>query len=155
MVSPPFSVMTNELTEGLAVWLAAGTAFVGAAGTAGAAGGAPLTFLVQQAFGFGVGDWIKERWYPVSQKKVDSWKQSLKEDREKLEETIKTMISKQLNFIFKEISSELQAAKDQTCKEIGLLDSKENELNKLVTEIDGRREALRKIKNTLDELLSE
>ncbi len=144
------------LTGGLA-WLtmegAAGAA-AGVVGAAGAAGGASLTFVVKRAFGLGIGDLMKKK-YPISQKKVASWKQSLRDELDKLEETSRNLISDQLNLIFEEISSQLQGAKDQTCKEIAKLDSKGHDYNSWVGEIEERRQTLRQMKDIFDELLPE
>lgn len=141
------------MVSGLGTWLVSrGT--VAAAGAAGAAGGASLTCIVKNILGFGIGDLIKKK-FPASETKINAWKLSLSEELKNIEEKSKKLISQQISLIFKEISSELSGVKDQSCKEITKLDSKEHDLHEWARKLDECREALEKIKCSFDEPLRE
>lgn len=134
-----------------------GTGVVAAARAAGAAAAgvpiraevlaearASLANVVRQAFG--LGDLIKELWLPISKYRVNTWKESLKEELQKAEDSSRQLISKEINLIYQEISSQLQSAKVEVCEEMG---EKEQDCTKCVSELDQRSQALKRIHDSL------
>lgn len=120
-----------------------------------AAGGGALllypAYLAQHARDFRLGDLVRQ-FFPISDYRVNTWKESLREELEKAEDSTKQLISEQIDLIYQEIQSQLQSAKDEVCKQIG---EKRQEFTDCVKELDQRSQALQRIQEFFEELLPE
>jgi len=95
----------------------------------------------------GIGDFVKQK-YPISEKRLRGWKESLEKMLLKFEDRSR----KKIDLFYQEILSQLQGAKDELSKEMS---EQKCHFEKCVTELDERNQALKKIEDFFEQALPE
>ena len=110
-----------------------------------ATGTVPLPVYFKEELTLGIGDLIKAK-YPTSEKRLKAWADSLR----KVLNSFEVSCRKQIDLIYQEIISELQGVKDESNKEMR---EKQSYFEKCVTELDERKQGLRRIEDFFKQLL--